>query len=79
MNTNELKAIMVRHNDTQEKLANYLGLQVSGMNARINGKVDFRRSEINRIRARYGLTPEETIGIFFDENVSFGDTEGKGA
>lgn len=70
MKTNELKAIMIRHNDTQEKLAKYLGLPVSGMNARINGKVEFRRSEINLIRARYELTPSETMNIFFDEVVS---------
>lgn len=70
MNSNILKAVMVRNNDTQEKLAEFLGLQVSGVNARINGKIDFRRSEINAIRARYNLTAEETVEIFFDENVS---------
>ena len=70
MNSNNLKAAMAKHNDTQEKLAEFLGLQVSGINARINGKIDFRRSEINAIRERYGLSPEETIEIFFSENVS---------
>ena len=70
MNSNGLKAAMVMHNDTQEKLAEFLGLPVSGVNARINGKIEFRRSEINAIRARYDLSPEETIDIFFAENVS---------
>lgn len=70
MNSNNLKAAMAKHNDTQEKLAEFLGLQISGVNARINGKVEFRRSEINAIRERYGLSAEETIEIFFDENVS---------
>jgi transcriptional regulator with XRE-family HTH domain len=65
MNTNELKATMKRHGDTQEKLAEALDLQVSGVNERVNGKVEFRRSEINTIRERYNLSPEETIKIFF--------------
>ena len=70
MNSNNLKAAMKLHDDTQEQLAEFLGLQVSGVNARINGKIEFRRSEINLIRERYGLSPEETMKIFFDENVS---------
>ena len=70
MNSSEMKAVMVKHNDTQEKLAEFLGLQTSGVSARINGKIEFRRSEINAIRLRYGLTDKETISIFFDEAVS---------
>lgn len=70
MNGTSLKSVMVKHNDTQEKLAEVLDLPVSGLNARINGKIDFRRSEINAIRRRYGLSPEETISIFFEEEVS---------
>lgn len=70
MNSKALKAVMFENDDTQEKLADFLGLQLSGMNARINGKIDFRRSEINAIRTRYKLSAEKTIEIFFDENVS---------
>ena len=70
MNTNELKAAMKRHDDTQEKLAEALGLQVSGVSERVNGKVEFRRSEINTIRERYNLSPEETVRIFFTDSVS---------
>lgn len=65
MNSNNMKAAMAKNDDTQEKLAEYLGMQVSGINARINGKIEFRRSEINAIRERYHLTAEETIEIFF--------------
>ena len=74
MNKGNLRAMMVKHNDTQEKLAEYLNLPVSGVNARINGKTEFRRSEINAIRARYSLTPEETMDIFFTDDVSCADT-----
>ena len=70
MNTNELKAAMKRNEDTQEKLAEALGLQTSGVNERVNGHIEFRRSEINAIRKRYNLSDADTIRIFFDENVS---------
>lgn len=66
MNSSNLKAVMAKNDDTQEKLAEYLGLQVSSVNARINGKTEFRRSEINAIRERYQLSAEETMEIFFN-------------
>lgn len=65
MNPNELKAEMKRNNDTQEKLAEALELSVSGVNDRINGRREFRRSEINTIRQRYNLSAEDTVRIFF--------------
>lgn len=67
MNSNELKAEMKRNDDTQEKLAEALDISVSGVNDRINGRVEFRRSEINAIRQRYHLSSEDTIRIFFAE------------
>jgi hypothetical protein len=70
LNSGELKGVMAKNHDTQEKLAEALDLQVSGLNARINGKIEFRRSEINAIRHRYHLSPQETITIFFDDEVS---------
>ena len=67
MNYNVLKAEMKRNDDTQEKLAEALDISVSGVNDRINGRVEFRRSEINAIRQRYNLSSEDTIRIFFAE------------
>ena len=70
MNSPKIKAVIVKNGDTQEALAEYLGIGLSALNARINGHVEFRRSEINAIRDHYKLTPEETMDIFFDEDVS---------
>ena len=70
MNSLEMKVAMKKNEDTQEKLAEALGLQTSGLNARINGKIDFRASEICVIRDRYHLTPEETDKIFFRKEAS---------
>ena len=76
MNTGEMKAAMKRNYDTQEALAKALGLQTSGVCDRINGKIDFRRSEINLIRQRYNLTDAETVKIFFTDKVSSDETLG---
>jgi hypothetical protein len=70
VNKGNMKAAMAKNNDTQEKLAEYLGLQASGVCARINGKVEFRRSEIEAIKKRYNLSPEETMDIFFSNDAS---------
>ena len=70
MNSNELKAAMKRYGDTQAKLARFLGLQTSGVNARINGDIEFRASEISKIMKRYSLSLKETNLIFFTEAAS---------
>ena len=70
MNSNLLKSVIVKHGDTQEKLAEAMGLSVSALNLRINGHIEFRRNEINYIKQRYDLTPAEVDEIFFEELVS---------
>ena len=70
MNSSEMKAAMKRNDDTQQGLAEALNLQISGVSARINGKIDFRASEIVKIIKRYDLSPEETARIFFSTNAS---------
>ena len=65
MNRIEMKVVMMRNQDTQEKLAEALGLQVSGVNARINGKTDFKSKEIKKIKERYNLSPEDIDALFF--------------
>ncbi len=53
-----------------KKLAEALGLQVSGAWARVNGKTDFRASEIEKIRERYNLSDADLVKIFFTSVVS---------
>lgn len=57
---------MVLFNDTNETLAEALNISRQTMSAKINGKVDFKQSEIKIIVERYKLTPEETEQIFFN-------------
>lgn len=70
MNTKEFKSVMARNEDTQEQLAKAVGIQLSGINARINGNIQWRASEIGAVIRRYKLTPAETMKIFFEEEAS---------
>ena len=65
MNSLEMKVVMKRNQDTQEKLAEALDLPVSGVNARINGSIDFRSGEMKLIKERYNLSAEDVVTIFF--------------
>jgi plasmid maintenance system antidote protein VapI len=70
MNKAAMRSVMARNEDTQEKLAEALFMQTSALNARINGRIDFRANEICRIVRRYKLSAEETMEIFFDQVAS---------
>lgn len=66
MNTNRLKAKIVENGDTQTNLAVALGISLSNLNDKINGKADFRQNEIAAIKGRYHLTADDVDAIFFN-------------
>lgn len=70
MNKAAIRSVMARNGDTQKALAGALHMSVSGLNARINGHIQFRASEISVIIRRYLLTPQETHEIFFEKFAS---------
>ena len=74
MNSNLLRAVIAKNGDTQAKLAEAMGMPVSALSVRINGKVEFRRNEIRFIKQRYNLSSDEINEIFFAELVSDFDT-----
>ena len=51
--------------DTQADLAEFIGISISTFNLRLNGKSEFVMGEIQKIKERYDLTPEELNEIFF--------------
>jgi hypothetical protein len=57
--------------DTQEILAEVLGISLSRLNAKINetNGAEFKQSEIRFFRNRWNLTPEEVDQIFFAPKV----------
>ena len=70
MKKNLLEAKMKIFGDTQKDLAEAIGISVQSLNYKLNEKVDFTRSEIQKIKERYKLTAEEIDEIFFSQDVS---------
>jgi len=75
MNKDLLRSVIFAHGDNMGKLAEAMGMQQSALSNRVNGVVEFRQGEINFIKHRYNLTPEQTEDIFFAEVVSKKDTK----
>ena len=66
MNERLFKSVMVANGDTQETLAKAMGIGLSTLNAKIKGtQREFRQNEIDTIKTRYKLTPEQVTNIFF--------------
>lgn len=72
MNKNLFVSKMKLFGDTQESLADAIGLSLSRLNAKINetGGAEFTKGEITIIKTRYHLTAEEVDAIFFTPKVS---------
>lgn len=72
MNVKRLQAQMKLYGDTQETLAQAMGLSRSRLNAKIRGYkgAEFRQTEINFISHRYGLSSSDLEAIFFEQKVS---------
>lgn len=67
MNGKLLRSVMVLHDDTNKTLADFLGISEKSVNDKINEKgTEFKQSEIAGIKARYNLTDEQVIAIFFN-------------
>lgn len=67
MNKNMLRSIMVLHDDTNAKLADYLGITQNRLSAKMNewNGAEFTQSEIRKIKERYELDAEKINEIFF--------------
>lgn len=78
MNNTNFRIYMVKNHENQTKLAEDMGMVQSALSNRINGKIEWRESEIQFFRKRWNLNDQETVDIFFTEEVSKLDTE-KGA
>lgn len=71
MNKALLRSIMVLNKDTNQSLAEYLGITEQSFSCKINENgTEFKQGEIAKIKARYRLTAEQVDEIFFDLKVS---------
>lgn len=72
MDKDRLRAAMALNRDTQQTLAEAMGIALSTLNAKINesdGR-EFTQSELSFIKSRYSLSDEEFNLIFFSNLVS---------
>ena len=77
MNTQKLKAAMILAGETQATLAKKMAMNTASLNYRINGRLDFKASEIREIAKILGLTTSGIIAIFFEDEVENSSTEGE--
>lgn len=60
-----LKLKMLENGDTQKKLAEEMGISENTLMWKLQGKYDFKTSEIEFISRRYDMTISELCDIFF--------------
>ncbi len=71
MNSKLLRSIMVIHDDTNAKLATYLGISEQSVCNKINENgTEFKQGEIAMIKKRYDLDADMVDRIFFNLKVS---------
>ncbi|HFE9852753.1 TPA: XRE family transcriptional regulator [Enterococcus faecalis] len=77
MNKKGLRILLLKNDDNQGTLANYLGISEQTLSKKINERegAEFSQTEIRLIKDKYQLTAEEVDGIFFKQHVSFEDTK----
>lgn len=70
INKNKLFACMKLYGDTVQSLADALGIAISTMSCKINGKVKFSLDDVCVIALRYDLSPTEIADIFLIKYVT---------
>lgn len=62
----KLKAVLDKFGQTQNDLAELLGITYQSVSIKLNGHKDFTQTEIYKIIHFYGLTADEAMDIFFN-------------
>ena len=70
MNTNELKAQMIRKNKSIDQLCSAMGISRSAWFRKMRGKTQFTQGEITDLRRELELDDHLTTDIFFTKEVS---------
>lgn len=62
--TKELKILRIKHDVTQEVVAEKLGVEKSTYCRKEKGEIGFSIKDIKVLKELYNLTPEEVVQIF---------------
>lgn len=68
-NEKKLKAKIVESGFNQEQVAEMLGLTIATFNYKVNGKSEFKASEIKKLWEVLSLTESDCMAIFFADAV----------
>jgi hypothetical protein len=68
MNKNKYRSKMALYGDTNESVADYLGITPQRNSAKVNGTggAEYTQGEIAMLKKRWNLTPTEVDEIFFE-------------
>lgn len=70
MNSDKLLGIIKENGETQEILANVIGLSRTRLSAKLHNRASFTHPEILAIKKHYQLTKDQIDEIFFADYVS---------
>lgn len=68
MNVLKFKGKIIENGKNQKWLAEKLGISENTMSQKANGKTPFTLPEINKVGKLLGLSNEEKIAIFLEDN-----------
>lgn len=71
----KLKAVLERFGQTQNDLAELLGITYQSVSIKLNGHKDFTQTEIYKIIHFYNLSAEEAMDIFFNTKDRYTEDE----
>lgn len=70
MNKNELAAELARNNLTVPKAANAIGIGKKAFYEKMEGRSEFKQTEILKLKQLLSLSDERMLEIFFGKEVS---------
>ena len=70
MNKLKLKAAMALEDLTADRVCAEVGISTTSWWRKVSGKSQFTQTEICRLRQILKLSPEQTVEIFFDPEMS---------
>lgn len=62
--TKELRILRIKHDLSQEEIAQKLGVNKASYNRKENGKMAFSLNDVKKLKKIFNLTPEEVDKIF---------------
>lgn len=70
MNTEKLIALITTSGRKRTWIADYLGITLTALSNKLNGRTEFKLSEIEKLRVCLNMSAEDVIEIFFCSDMA---------